>query len=351
MNRLTPARVTMIMFGVVGCLIAAYIAKGLFAKEAPPPPRRPATRNVPMAIGDLKPGTIITENHLGLGPFPASEVDSDMLLTNRVIVGRVVKTPIKAASPIRAEQLYEPGGRPPLNLAAGMRAVAFKVKDGAAIVDGLIKPDDYVDVHMTVTELNNDDRLQGGLTIKLFEGVRVITINRNYMQADIDLVNNSVTLELTPEQANIAFIAREKGEITLAYNPEGPGTGGVAVADSNRATLEEILGLKPKVEPEPPQPPFVSEIIRGSSVQRLQYRNGHMVGGYSFDQDPRKIVQPPNPPLIPDPTSTDPNAPNQPVPNQLVPTQQIPNFNNPGSPYPPSAVRRGPANNATPPSV
>src|SRR5688572_20704762 len=108
------------MFGVIGLLVAAYVAKSLLAVEEPAPVV--ATRNVPMPVADIQPGTLITETHVGQGPMLVSELRSDMLLNNRVIVGRVAKELLKAATPMRAGQLYEPGARPELEIEAGMRA-------------------------------------------------------------------------------------------------------------------------------------------------------------------------------------------------------------------------------------
>src|SRR5438034_10857127 len=124
MNRLTPARLSMIMFMVVGGLIAAYIAKGLLAVEDKKAAGSP-TRNVPVAVSDLPAGTLVTEVHLGVGPALNSKITRDVLLTNRVIVGRVTKEAIKAAEPILSSQLFQRGDFPPLKVKKGMRAVTI----------------------------------------------------------------------------------------------------------------------------------------------------------------------------------------------------------------------------------
>ena len=59
MKILTPARVTVLMLMVVGGLAAAYVAKNLLAADTTPP--KVETRTVPMAVADLKPGTVVTE--------------------------------------------------------------------------------------------------------------------------------------------------------------------------------------------------------------------------------------------------------------------------------------------------
>lgn len=278
MRRLTPAALTMLMFGVVGLLVVAYVAKNLLARETPPP--RETTRNIPMPIADIPAGTLITENHLGLGPYPLERLDRDMLLVNRVITGRVAKEEIKAAQPIRANQLYQPGELPSLSdrVGAGMRAVTVDVGNSGALVDGLVKPGEYVDVLFTYNANADSDQFQGGLTMRLFEGVKVVAFNRSLQQSRIDRSANHVTLELSQSQANIITLAKDRGVLTLTYNPSGAGNGGLALSSDERVTLYEILGLTP-AEPDPE--PFSSEIFRGAARDQLYFsERGRRLEGY-----------------------------------------------------------------------
>lgn len=269
MKYLTPARLSVLMFLIVGGLIAAYVAKNLLAFEAPPPTI--ATRMIPMAIAELEPGTVVTEAHIGQGPVQVTDLRPDVLISSKGVVGRTVKEKILPAQPIRSTQLYPPGERPPLKVAPGMRAVSVAVGESTAVVEGLIQPGQFVDVHLTVAGGGQDDRMRGGLSMTLFRGIRVIAMNRSYQPGDIERGGNSVTLELTTEQANILNIAQQRGTITLAFNPEGKGTGVVDVSNENRATLEEILNLEPI--PEPPAP-FRAEVYRGTGRQLFEFQHG-----------------------------------------------------------------------------
>jgi pilus assembly protein CpaB len=267
MKQLTPARLSMLMFMIVGGLIIAYLAKGLLAVEE----RKAAMaerRNVPMPIGDLPAGTMITESHLGMGPMFAADMTRDVLLQNRVIVGRVTKEPLKAAEPIHSGQLYERGVLPPLTIAEGMRAVSLDLGT-TAIVDGLVKPGQFVDVHFSPTSLAGDPRMGGGMTLTIFKGVQILAINRQAQQGVVeDGATNSVTLELSPEQANMLLVARDRGTLAFSYNPQGKGDGGVALKGKDRATLEEILGLAP---PEAARTNFTSQIYRGTGRTEIQF--------------------------------------------------------------------------------
>lgn len=78
------------MFLIVGLLVVGYVAKTMLAGQTKPP-APPVMRDAPMAISDIAPGTVITENHLGVGRIQRDKLEPDMLLTNRVIVGRVAE--------------------------------------------------------------------------------------------------------------------------------------------------------------------------------------------------------------------------------------------------------------------
>ncbi len=128
-NRLTPAKVTMLMLMVMGGLIVAYIAKNLFAGSKGP--AGPVTRNVPMALADIPEGTLITASHVGTGPVLESDLQRDVLLSMPSILGRITRTKLVAATPIRSTMLYAPNETPPLKVAEGLDAVTITV-DGAA---------------------------------------------------------------------------------------------------------------------------------------------------------------------------------------------------------------------------
>lgn len=297
---LTPAKVTMMMLMAVGGLIGLYVIKGLFAVEKKVDPR-PRSVTIPLAAGYLAPGTKITDTHIGLGPFPERELKEDHLRSSRVIIGRIVKEAIKPGEPLRGSQLYEPGENAPLEVAAGKQAVSVSVKESSEMVDGLIRPGDYVDVYFRLDPQRTvgvDNRLVrlGGVSMTLFKGVKVLALNKGFRQSTPLPTGNSVTLELTAAQTNVLLVAQPSGTISFSYNPNGEGDGQVALSNSDRATLWEILGLKKKArEPkEEPEDPFVTETFRGAGGNSLQWgkdgkrfgnRNGRG-GGYGIVDDP-----------------------------------------------------------------
>jgi pilus assembly protein CpaB len=270
----------MLMLVTVASLIGMYIVKGLFAVQAPV--QRPRIVTIPLATTAIAPGTKISDTHVGMGPYPEKELTQDMLRSTRVIVGRVAKEAIKPGEPLRGSQLYEPGENAPLEVAAGKKAISITVKNSSEILDGLIQPGDYVDVHFTLdpqSSGNIDDRLTrlGGVSMTLLKGVKVLALNKSFRQSPLLPTGNSVTLELAPNQTNVLLVAQPRGTLSLSFNPDGEGDGGVALSNADRATLWEILGLKKATVPpvEEPEQPFVTESYRGTQSGSSQWdKNG-----------------------------------------------------------------------------
>lgn len=283
MKRLTPAAVTLTTVAVFGLLVTAHFAKMLQAKEQQARPLdEPKTalaefREIPLTLSPLEPGTQLTAALLGSGRVPVSALEPETLLTEKGLIGRVVKEPIPAGRPIRSGQLYPAGQRPPLEVSPGMRAVSVTFSPRGSFVGGLLQKGEYVDVHLTPRlDSMQTSRLRDGVTITLLAGVRVLAVGGNPEGESAKAESaNAVTLELTPEQANILILAHEKGEIALSYNPDGKGNGGVAVKSQDRATMDEILGLNHS-EPVPPvknvaSKPFTSETFKGAAKSTLRF--------------------------------------------------------------------------------
>lgn len=250
------------MFLIVGALVVAYVVKGLSAGDRGAP--QIITKLIPTPVGEIEPGTLITEQHLGQTPIAVSALAQDMLQSTRVLAGRYAREKLVAGTPIRIGQLYGVNEVPPLKLEEGMVAKTIDLLGSSAMVGGNIRPGQYVDVHFTPNVIPNADQNSNGFTMTLFKGVKLVAMRSSSEMTQ----TTAVTFELTPMQANILELSRQKGTLTLAYNPQGKGDGKIAVKNEDRVTLEEILGL---AKPEPPIPPFTSQIYRGGGRQEMQF--------------------------------------------------------------------------------
>jgi pilus assembly protein CpaB len=278
-KRLTPAFLFTLMLVGVGVLVAAYAGKKLLARQEVV--EAPQLDLMPVPVADLTPGTVITNAHLGQARIKRERLVPETVRSERILIGRVVKNTLKRAEPINSGDLFPPGEFPPLDLAPGMRAVSIDFQNASAKLDGLIRPGQYVDVHFSPT--SNPDPVKGPFTMTLFKGVKVLKLGNDTRSSR----GTTVSLELTPEQANIILLAKDKGQLQLTYTPEGKGNGGVAVADADRATLSEILGL---TEPKKEEPPHSVEMFWGSSRSVLNFRDGKRVDWNGGSNDSNVMI-------------------------------------------------------------
>ncbi|MFO1000993.1 MAG: Flp pilus assembly protein CpaB [Planctomycetaceae bacterium] len=295
--KLTPWMLTVAAFGIIAVLAVGFLFKKLMAApvvEVKPP----EARILPMAITEIEPGTVITRAHVGNGRAKAGEtLPEDTFLSLDGVIGRIAKEKITSAVPLRGSMFYAPGDFPDLKVSPGKQAVVVKVSETTAVLSQKMKPEQHVDVLLTVDNFGAGDatRLQstggsvGGdsigstsnsMTATLFKGVKILAISRGYTTTALQGgESHNVTLELDEEQTRIISLAQRKGEIDLVYNEGGEEGDGIEInpSEKDRITLKEILGLK---DPAPKEKPFKTEHYRGGGRSRTYFEDGEMIDGY-----------------------------------------------------------------------
>ena len=275
--KITPWMLAVAAFLIVSALAVGFIFKRLFAAELQTVAET-ATRNVPMALSDIEPGTRIDASFIGDGPVNEEDLTRDTLISSNGIIGRIARNKIEFATPLKLSDFYPFGEGPEIELAPGNRLVSVDVGNSTGLVSGFVTQGNYVDVLMTVERPGNDaGQADDSMTLQLFDGVKVFAVNGNNSSSSVNANQNEVTLELTPRQQRVMVLAKEKGQISLSYNPDGPGNGGLSIETSkdDRVLLSELLGLE---EPEEDPKPFVTE----------HYRNGTHYNVY-YDEDGRPV--------------------------------------------------------------
>ena len=280
--KLTPWMLAVAAFLIIAAMAVGFLFKRLFAAEAQVIPEV-VTRNIPMALSDILPGTRIDASFLGDGPVNEIDLTRDTLISSNGIIGRVARTKIEFATPLKLSDFYPFGDGPEIELASGNRLVSVDVGNSTGLVSGFVKQGNYVDVLMTVERPgNNAGQVDDSMTLQLFDGVKVFAVNGNQSSSSTNGAQNEVTLELTPKQQRVMVLAKEKGQISLSYNPDGPGNGGLSIQTSkdDRVLLSEILGLE---EPEKQPKPFVTEHYRNGRHHNVYYdKDGRPVDGGDF---------------------------------------------------------------------
>ena len=294
--KLTPWMLTVAAFGVIAVLAVGFLFKKLMAApvvEVKPP----EAKILPMAITEIDPGTVITRAHVGNGRAEVGvKLPEDTFLSLDGVIGRIAREKITAAVPLQGSMFYAPGDFPDLKVSPGKQAVVVKVSQTTAVLSQKMKPEQHVDVLLTVDNLGSGDvtRLQstggsvGGdsigstssaMTATLFKGVKILAINRGYTTAALQGGEaQNVTLELDEDQTRIISLAQRKGEIDLVYNEGGEEGNGIEInpSEKHRITLKEILGLK---DPPNKEKPFKTEHYRGGGHSRTYFEDGEMIDG------------------------------------------------------------------------
>ena len=161
------------------------------------------------------------------------------------VYGATLRAGVTAGDPISRRVIVKPGDRDFLQivLSPGARAIAIPVATGGAST-GLLYPDDRVDVILTQTFKNDPPLTRRSVGETVVESLRVLAIDA--LDAKPASAGGgfgrTVTLEVTPEQAEKINVATELGKLSLALRGIN-GNGGV-VSTSIMGSAE-TTGVKP----------------------------------------------------------------------------------------------------------
>jgi len=328
------------IFAVLFGLVGAYALRAALVGDAPEPPPPPRTVTVPLASHDLPAGRVVQQGDMVLLGMTQGEMESRKLPLERTmlspeqIVGRVLQEPIKQGEAFLTTNMFLEGTGPKLadKLKPGMRAVTIPI-DNLAAVGGRTVEGSFVDVLFKAKKRDAD--LPAGkpeipeTTVTLLENVEVLSVGRVAAQAarsagetvDVRFANGrdagptgivSVTIAVTPDQANVVKAVMGQGDMSLALRADA---GDGASAAPNKYTLESVLGLSAKS-----QGFDRLEIFRGGwGRQMVHYQNAHIVRN---DQSIIPGLAPSTPFPVP---ATIPAAPKDDKPADPS-TRPVPNF-------------------------
>ena len=241
-------RYTMVLYGAL--IVAAIATFGAYRMlGALRDQTRVPTRPVVIATKDLPEGVSLDRLALTTRNWPIATVPVGAFSSVDSAVGRVTRIAIFNGEAIVPGRLAPVGAGAGLEqkIAPGTRAMAVRINDVAGI-SGLLQPNSRVDVLVTLAEdANNRDTQMA----KLFmENMRVLSVG-TAVQRDADGKPNNattVTLGVTPQQAEQLAVAMNKGSIQLVLR----GYGDPDTVRTAGATSKDVLGLlrgAPAVKP------------------------------------------------------------------------------------------------------
>jgi pilus assembly protein CpaB len=194
--------------------------------EAPPPPQ---TIDLLAAAHSLPAGTLMRDEDFAKRPVPTAEVPEGAVRNTAEqraeLRGALLRRYLEAGSTLMQGDILHPRDRGFLAavLAPGARAISLGV-DAVTGNGGLIWPGDRVDVILTqqldLKDVPPAKRFVGEIVLN---DVRVVAVDQSIAQGAVASGDNTtgrvartVTLEVTPQQAERAAVADRLGKITLA---------------------------------------------------------------------------------------------------------------------------------------
>ncbi len=220
------------------------------------------TAPVVVLAEEVSQGSALEASHLTLRYYPAEAIPGDVYTEVGGAVGRVARTRLYPGEPILERKLAPVGAEPGIEvkITLGQRAMVIRVSDVVGVA-GFIRPESRVDVLVTMGA-----RRGGGVqTIGkiILQNMRVLSVGTQTERSDQDKPNQStaVTLEVTPEQAEILAVAMQAGSLSLALRTYGdPGT-----AVTYGATVQKLLAGIPGFGEKPVQKPVKRPATRRAS--------------------------------------------------------------------------------------
>jgi pilus assembly protein CpaB len=273
-NRLKIALVVAVFFG----LIAAYgIYNFLSERQKAEDTMRAANQEIVVAAQDIPPGTIFNEEKMKKGlikttPWPKTSIPAGAFSSQQQMVGKVNRVKILANEPILESRLAGEGAGLTVRLEAGKRALALRV-DEIVGVSGFIVPDDRVDIILTTTPLGAAQ--DSKISKIVLQNKRVLSVAQSTEQKDgKPQLARSITLEVTPEEAEKLSLASQEGSIVLALRGLGDDAQLTTIGSNKRDLL--ALAAAPqkagggRVAPPPPDK-YRVEVIHGSNRNVVEF--------------------------------------------------------------------------------
>lgn len=175
-----------------------------------------ATEPVVVATVNMDLGESLTRRHIELAAWPKNSVPEGAVRSLAEAEGLVTRSSIVAGEPVLEAKLVDPehaalGGLLPMIVPEGLRGVTIQV-DKAVRESGFIVPNTHVDVLVSMDQGGGDR-----IAKIILQNVPVLAAGQMVEMKDNKPVNvTTVTLALTPEQAERLALGQAMGKMTLA---------------------------------------------------------------------------------------------------------------------------------------
>lgn len=321
-----------IVVALVMAFASAMMIKNIAVNKVSSNEPKLETQEIAVAAVRIPTGATISIDDLKMVEWPSKFVHPDSIFPDiNSAVGRVVKSDFIPGEPIFKEKLSgdKSSGGLPVLIPAGMRAITVGVSEIKGVA-GFVKPGDHVDVLVTIDK-PGQDRNESKITKTVLQNILVLASAQQMVDDDEATANvpkgvteepildtdkkkkkkdkekeksdkeiekekkekakerkekeklaksvSSITMAMTPEDAEKMALAEDSGDIRLVLRSEGDTSiSDTAGADGMELMVKSFGGSWPfnpeaKVEPAPPLPsatPAVPAPPPGKTVELIE---------------------------------------------------------------------------------
>lgn len=261
---------------VIGLVTGSVVYQAITNKvEATTQP----TREVAVAAANINLGETLTSQHVKLMSWPKDSVPVGTLASVAEAEGRVALTSIVVGEPLfdarLAPKLAGSGGILPMLVPENLRGVTIKVDD-AVRESGFVSPNSRVDVIVSIADRQGSAERIGKV---ILQNVPVLAAGQSVeMRGNKPVPITTVTLALTPEQAERLAVAQTEGRLMLATRNLGdnrvvetPGTNVQKLLGTSPAPSRKQPTSTPVARSENPPPPYTVSVFHGNQMTEHQF--------------------------------------------------------------------------------
>lgn len=135
-------------------------------------------------------------------------------------IGQMAMAPFIEGEPLLANKLSGKGEELNVVIPTGLRAVSVAVDEESG-VGYMIKPGDFVDVILTYYDAGLDGKKKNMVTATVLQDVRIVAVGQDFSFTKKSSSYGSVTIALTPSEAEVLIFAREKGKLSFTLRALG----------------------------------------------------------------------------------------------------------------------------------
>jgi pilus assembly protein CpaB len=179
------------------------------------------TMPIVVAAHDIAVGAKIDSGTIKLARWPRNGLPPGAITDSGSVLGSVARAEFVENEPIVASRLVagdKTSGVLPLMIPADMRAMSVAV-DEVSDLSGFVLPYTKVDVLLSLT--GNEKEGEGGRSKIILQNVPVLAVAQTIERKDNPQPERVVTLEVTPDQAEMLAVASTEGKLHLAMRSYG----------------------------------------------------------------------------------------------------------------------------------